>query len=64
MIVGDNTIPGDVLSNFFKNLSEKGPNVSKTMTKNTIKNPSRALEIGANVGSEFASQSLYLGKFV
>ena len=28
------------------------------MTKNDLKNPGRALEIGANVGSAFASRSL------
>ena len=57
MIVSDNTIQAEGLGDFFKNLGKKGLNVSKKMAKNILKNPGRALEIGANVGAAFASRS-------
>ena len=57
MIVSDNTIKAEGLGDFFKNLGKKGLNVSKKMAKNVLKNPGRALEIGANVGSAFASKN-------
>ena len=57
MTVSDNTIKAEGLGDFFKNLGKKGLNVSKKMAKNVLKNPGRALEIGANVGSAFASRS-------
>ena len=57
MIVSDNTIKAEGLGDFFKNLGKKGLNVSKKMAKNVLKNPGRALEIGANVGSAFVSKN-------
>ena len=57
MIVSDNVIQAEGLGDFFKNLGKKGLNVSKKMAKNVLKNPGRALEIGANVGSAFASRN-------
>ena len=57
MTVSDNTIKAEGLGDFFKNLGKKGLNASKKMAKNVLKNPGRALEIGANVGSAFASRS-------
>ena len=57
MTVSDNTIKAEGLGDFFKNLGKKGLNVSKKMAKNVLKNPGRALEIGANVGSAFASRN-------
>ena len=57
MTVSDNTIKAEGLGDFFKNLGNKGLNVSKKLAKNVLKNPGRALEIGANVGSAFASRS-------
>ena len=57
MIVSDNVIQAEDLGDFFKNLGKKGLNVSKKMAKNVIKNPGRALEIGANVGTAFASRN-------
>ena len=42
---------------FSKNLGKKGLNVSKKMAKNVLKNPGRALEIGANFGTAFASRN-------
>ena len=57
MIVSDNTIQAEGLTDFFKNLGIKGLNVSKKMAKNVLKNPGRALENGANVGTAFASRN-------
>ena len=57
MTVSDNTIKAEGLGDFSKNLGKKGLNVSKKMAKNVLKNPGRALEIGANAGSAFASRS-------
>ena len=57
MIVSDNTIQAEGLGDFFKNLGKKGLNVSKKMAKNVLKNPGRAPEIGANVGTAFASRN-------
>ena len=57
MIVSDNVIQAEGFSGFFKNLCEKGLNVSKRMAKNILKNPSRALEIGANVATAAASRN-------
>ena len=57
MIVNDNTIQAECLGNFFKNLGKKGANISKKVAENVLKNPGRALEIGANVGSAFATRS-------
>ena len=57
MTVSDNTIKAEGLGDFFKKLGKKRLNVSKKMAKNVLKNPGRALEIGANVGSAFASRS-------
>ena len=57
MIVSDNVIQAQGLGDFLKNLGKKGLNVSKKMAKNVLKNPGRALEIGANVGTAFASRN-------
>ena len=57
MIVSNNVIQAEGLGDFFKNLGKKGLNVSKKMAKNVLKNPGRALEIGANVGTAFASRN-------
>ena len=57
MIVSDNVIQAEGLCDFFKNLGKKGLNVSKKMAKNVLKKPGRALEIGANVGTAFASRN-------
>ena len=56
-IVSDNTIQAEGLSDFFKNLGIKGLNVSKRMAKNVLKNPSRALDITANLASAAASRN-------
>ena len=49
--VSDNTVLAKGLSDFFKNLGEKGLNVSKKMAKNLLKNPGKALDTTANVAS-------------
>ena len=56
--VTDNTIAAEGLGVFYKNLVKKGLTVSKKMAKNVLKNPGRALEIGAINGTAFASRSL------
>ena len=56
MTVSDNTIVAEGLGEF-KNPGKKGLEVSKRMAKNVLKNPGGALEIGANVGTAFASRS-------
>ena len=54
MTVCNNAKIADCLGEFFKNLGKKGRIVSKKMAKIVLKNPGRALEIGANVGTAFA----------
>ena len=57
MIVSDNTIQAEGLGDFFKNLGKKGLNVSKKMAKNVPKNPTRALDITANIATAAASRN-------
>ena len=51
MIVSDNVIQAEGLGDFFKNLGKKGLNVSKKMAKIVLKNPSRSLDITANIAT-------------
>ena len=60
MIVSDNTILVENLGDFLWNLGQKWLNVSKNMAKNILRNPGRALEIGANVDTAFFSKP-YIG---
>ena len=57
MTVSDNTIQAEGLGDFFKNSGKKGHNVSKKLAKNVLKNPTRALDITANIASAAASRS-------
>ena len=57
MTVSDNTIKSEGLVDFFKNLGKKGLNVSKKIAKNVLKNPSRALDITANIATAAASRN-------
>ena len=57
MTVSDRTIAAESLGEFFKNLGTKGLNVSRNMAKMFLKKPGRALEIGANVGTAYASRN-------
>ena len=55
--VSDSTIATEGLGDFFKTLGRMGPNASKKKAKNVSKNPGGVLEIGANVGTAYASGS-------
>ena len=57
MIVSDNTIAAEGLGDFFKNLGKKGLNVSKNLAKNVLSNPTRALDLTANIASAAASRN-------
>ena len=57
MIVSDNVIQAERLSDFFKTLGKKGLNVSKKMTKNVLKNPGRALDLTAKIATAAASKN-------
>ena len=57
MIVSDNVIQAEGLGDFFKNLGKISAEAGKKLAKNVLSNTGRALEIGANVGSAFASRS-------
>ena len=56
-IVSENKTLAEGFSDFSKNLGIKGLDVSKKMAKNVLANPGRVLEVGANVGTAFASRS-------
>ena len=58
MTVSDNTIAAKGLGHFCKCPVKKELNAAKKIAKNVLKNQGRALEIGANVRTAFASQSL------
>ena len=57
MTVSDNTTIAESLFEFLNNLGEKGFNASGKMTESVLKNPGRAFEVGANIGTAFASPS-------
>ena len=56
MTVSDNTIAAEALGDFLGILVKKDL-VNQKKAKKTLKNSGRALEIGANVGTAFATQS-------
>ena len=57
MIVSDNTIKAEGLGDFFKNLGKVSSKAAKKLAKNALKNPSRFLEIGANVATAAVSKN-------
>ena len=57
MNISDNTLQAEGLSVLFKNICKSSVKVGKKLAKAVLKIPGRALEIGANVGSAFASRS-------
>ena len=57
MTVSDNTIEAEGLSSFFKNLGKLSAKAGKKLATNVLKNPGRALEIGANVATAAASRN-------
>ena len=57
MIVSDNTIKAEGLGRFFKNLGKISSKAGKKLATNVLKNPGRALEIGANIATAAATKS-------
>ena len=57
MTVSDSTIKAEGLSSFFKNLGKISAKAGKKLATNVLKNPSRALEVGANVATAAASRN-------
>ena len=57
MIVSDNTIQAESLGEFFENLVKVSFRAAKKTARNALKNPSRFLEIGANVATATAAAS-------
>ena len=57
MIVSDNTIQAEGLGDFFKKLGKVSGKAVKKLATNTLNNPSRFLEIGANVAAATASRN-------
>ena len=57
MIVSDNVIQAEGLSDFFRNLGKSSVKVGKKLAKNVLKNPSRALDITTNIATAAASRS-------
>ena len=56
MIVSDNVIQAESLSDFLKNLGKRGLNVSKKMAKNVLSSPGRALDLTAKIAEAAASR--------
>ena len=57
MIVSDSVIQAESLGSFFKNLGKVSTKAGKKLAKNVLKNPGRALEIGANIATAAATKS-------
>ena len=57
MIVSDNVIQAEGLGSFFKNLGKISSKAGKKLATNVLKNPGRALEIGANTATAAATKS-------
>ena len=57
MIVSDKTIKAEGLGSFFKNLGKISSKAGKKLATNVLKNPGRALEIGANIATAAATKS-------
>ena len=57
MIVSDNVIQAEALSDFFKNQVKKALNISKKIAKNVLSIPTRALDITANIATAADSRN-------
>ena len=57
MIVSVYIIQAEGLGDFFKNLGKVSSKAAKKLARNALKNPSRFLEIGANVAAATASRN-------
>ena len=58
MTVSDNTIKAEALDSFFKNMRKISAKAVKKLATNSLKNPSRILDIVANVATAAASRNL------
>ena len=56
MTFSDNTIKAEGLGDFFKNLGKKGLKLSKTLAKNVLSNPGRALDLTAKIATAAPSR--------
>ena len=57
MTVSDNTIKAEGLGDIFKNLGKVSSKAAKKLATNALKNPSRFLEVGANVATAAVSKN-------
>ena len=57
MTVSDNTLKAEWLGCFFKNLGNISAKAGKKLATNVLKNPARALEIGAKVATAAVSRN-------
>ena len=57
MIVSDDTIKAEGLGDFFKKSGKVCGKAAKKLATNALKNPSRFLEIGANVATAAVSKN-------
>ena len=57
MTVSDYTIKSEGLGDFFKNLGKVSSKAAKELATNALKNPSRVLEIAANVATAAVSKN-------
>ena len=57
MIVSANTIQAEGLGDFFKKLGKVSGKAAEKLATNALKNPSRFLEIGANVATAAVSKN-------
>ena len=57
MIVSDNVIQAEGLSDFFKNLGKISAKAGKKLAKNVLSNPGRALDLTAKIASAAATKS-------
>ena len=57
MIVFDNVIQAEGLSDFFKNLEKISAKAGKKVAKNVLSNPGRALDLTAKIATAAATKS-------
>ena len=57
MVVSDNVIQAEGLGDFFKILGKVSSEAAKKLASNALKNPTRFLEIGANVATAAGSKN-------
>ena len=57
MTVNGKTKKAEGLGDFFENLGKKGLNFSKKMAQNVLSNPTRALDLTANIATAAAARN-------